>query len=1138
MKVSREARSKYNLDKFDFTDRGDILFDGNLYKVRQFVQKLNQKRDLINYPEKAIKIGYFNGMVLISEISQYMINFYEEQNETFSMHQELYDYLKKNIGQKKLDGTIKNLVKEFPPKQIYDKKIKIDEYLEKKTNDVKNKALLTEEFIKLWVSNTNPSFSPYLELFDDDLLEKEPIYQEIVKNIQTFFRKEAPPLEKTNQSLVKTLKSPFKKHPQSIKKQLTYIHEEWGDFLGTYAMMILTALDLIREEEMMRGLGPGEAQVLEYGELEYENFTPDKDWMPKVVMIAKHTYVWLHQLSKKYNRSITKLNEIPNEELDKLRDWGFNALWLIGLWERSQASKTIKRWCGNPEAEASAYSVYDYEIAYDLGGYEAYRDLERRAEERGIRLASDMVPNHTGIVSKWTMEHPDWYIQLDHKPFPSYSYTGENLSGDPNVGIFLEDKYFSREDAAVTFKRVNYNNNKTKYIYHGNDGTSFPWNDTAQLNYLNPEVREAVIQKILDVSRMFPIIRFDAAMTLTRKHFQRLWFPEPGTGGAIPSRAGHGMSKEEFFKKMPKEFWREVVDRINKENPDTLLIAEAFWLLEGFFVRTLGMHRVYNSAFMNMLSDEDNSKYRAVIKNTLKFDPKILKRFVNFMNNPDEETAIKQFGDGDKYFGVCAMLVTMPGLPMFGHGQIQGFHEKYGMEYRKAYWDEDINWDLLHHHERTIFSIMKKRYLFADVKNFIFYDFWTGNVVNEDVFAYSNRINNERALVIYHNKYAETQGYIKNSVGYAIKDGDDKKIIQSTLAEGLDLPEEGYCIFRDYMSGLEYIRTNKEIHEKGLYVELNAFKTFVFMDFRIVHDNEFFHYKQLYEFLGGKGVHNIDETLQNVVYGPLHTPFENIVNVQHFNKILENGEEPSQLKDLSKNLTILLQEVKNYSSGENDTEPLKEEIMSKLNIIFNLEDHITQLELDDAVNEFIEDLLPKSKFKKSILYSWAFIHLLGKIISEDDYELISRSWIDEFYLVKYINWTLEGMRSDEKRGISPDNATTLIKILTAQQNLFEPANLRQVEGSTLLRRIFNNLEIQNYLGVNRHQDILWFNAESFRRYIKWVLLINIINRLQLSDKNVAQDIEKMTEIVKRWLKLAEETGYKVNAFIDSTQKSE
>ena len=93
------------------------------------------------------------------------------------------------------------------------------------------------------------------------------------------------------------------------------------------------------------------------------------------------------------------------------------------------------------------------------------------------------------------------------------------------------------------FKRVDYHREIHVFIYHGNDGTCMPWNDTAQLNYLNPEVREAVIQTIIAVARKFPIIRFDAAMTLAKKHFQRLWFPEPGTGGAIPSRSEHSLSR-------------------------------------------------------------------------------------------------------------------------------------------------------------------------------------------------------------------------------------------------------------------------------------------------------------------------------------------------------------------------------------------------------------------------------------------------------------------------------------------------------------------------------------------------------------------------------------------------------------------
>jgi hypothetical protein len=251
-----------------------------------------------------------------------------------------------------------------------------------------------------------------------------------------------------------------------------------------------------------------------------------------------------------------------------------------------------------------------------------------------------MVPNHMGLDSSWVKNHPDWFISVDTPPYPSYTFHGPNLSNDPTFNIQIEDHYYDRSDAAVVFRYQNYASGETNYIYHGNDGTSMPWNDTAQLNYMNAKVREEVIQTILNVARLSPIIRFDAAMILTKRHYQRLWFPAPGHAGDIPSRAGRGMTDDEFNRLMPIEFWREVVDRIAAEVPDTLLLAEAFWLMESYFVRTLGMHRVYNSAFMHLLRDEDNQNFLTLIRNTLEYNPEILKRYVNFMNNPDEETAV------------------------------------------------------------------------------------------------------------------------------------------------------------------------------------------------------------------------------------------------------------------------------------------------------------------------------------------------------------------------------------------------------------------------------------------------------------------------------------------------------------------
>ncbi|MCU0644008.1 MAG: alpha-amylase family glycosyl hydrolase, partial [bacterium] len=807
--ISRDARDKYQFDESLFSISGNVIF-ANFHASRKFAQKMNDKRDLINFPEQTVRAGQINALGLIDEILHYVVELYRQQAQPETMKLALA-WLSEKFDRPELEKVLRRFAEEFPPVAVYQRKINIEDYLQGETDGIPNFQIVLEELIMLWLANMNPACSPYLELFEDDRLEKQTKYLSIIEGLKEFFETQ-PHFGPENQNLIDMLRSPAIAVPHSLSGQLQYMLEKWGLLLGKYLYRLLSSLDFIKEEEKMRfAFGAGPSYVYEFrgAEVEPERFSEDKEWMPRLVLIAKSTLVWLDQLSKKYERSITRLDQIPDDELDQLARWGFTGLWLIGIWERSKASKKIKQLCGNPEAEASAYSLHDYVVSYEVGGDDAFFNLKDRCWRRGIRLASDMVPNHTGITSKWAMEHPDWYVSLDYSPYPSYSFNGQNLSEDQRVGIFIEDHYYSRTDAAVVFKRVDFWTGDAKYIYHGNDGTSMPWNDTAQLNYLKSEVREAVIQTILYVARRTPIIRFDAAMTLAKKHYQRLWFPEPGTGGDIPTRAEHGLTKLKFDELIPNEFWREVVDRVAQEAPDTLLLAEAFWLMEGYFVRTLGMHRVYNSAFMNMMKNEDNAKYRSVIKNTMEFNPEILKRYVNFMNNPDEQTAVAQFGKDDKYFGVCAMMVTMPGLPMFGHGQIEGFTEKYGMEYRKAYWDEQPDWNSIHRHEREIFPLMKKRYLFADVQNFLLYDFYAPEgYVNENVFAYSNRFGNERGLVFYNNKFEHARGWIKVSAAYAEKAGasDEVRIAQKTLAEGLALTNDGnyFIIVRDQISGLEY----------------------------------------------------------------------------------------------------------------------------------------------------------------------------------------------------------------------------------------------------------------------------------------------------------------------------------------------
>ncbi|HFD38317.1 MAG TPA: alpha-amylase, partial [Anaerolineae bacterium] len=853
------------------------------------------------------------------------------------------------------------------------------------------------------------------------------------------------------------------------------------------------------------------------------------------------TYVWLDQLSRQYKRDIHRLDQVPDEELDTLARRGFSGLWLIGLWERSLASRKIKQLCGNPEAEASAYSLYDYIIAADLGGEEAYRNLRERAWQRGIRLASDMVPNHVGIYSKWVIEHPDWFIALDHCPFPSYRFSGPDLSEDERVGIFIEDHYYDRSDAAVVFKRLDRWTGTELYIYHGNDGTAMPWNDTAQLNYLKPEVREAVIQTILHVARQFPIIRFDAAMTLTKKHFQRLWFPEPGSGGAIPTRAEYGLTREQFDAAMPNEFWREVVDRVAAEAPDTLLLAEAFWLLEGYFVRTLGMHRVYNSAFMHMLRDEDNAKYRQVMKNTLEFDPEILKRFVNFMNNPDEETAVAQFGKGDKYFGVCTLLATLPGLPMFGHGQVEGLAEKYGMEYRRAYWDEQPDPWLVERHERQIFPLLHRRYLFAEVRNFLLYDFVEGDGpdgrVNEDVFAYSNRAGEERALVVYHNRFATARGRIRESAAFAVKRGGERQLVRRTLGQGLGLrADEGlYYRFRDHVSGLEYLRSGRELVEQGLYVELDAYHCHVFLDWREVQDDERGRYRRLAAYLGGRGVPSIEEALQEVALQPVLTPFRQVVHADFWRRLMgrdgpEGAADAALLDEAEDRLRTLLGEIQRFTGGEGDPAAIARRLRRELAVILALPGEGVQLD---------------------ILLGWLFTHALGRIVGEEGFAARSRSWLDEWFLSRRLAAVFQDLGRDEE---AARWAVETVKMLVGQQgSLLRAAEVGQVsnlpypsEGKAgaahrLLIAWLRDGDVQRFLQVNRYGGGLWFNHEAFEQLLDWMLTLAAVQLNadpDLGEAEAEARLDACRRLIARLREAEAESEYQVVKLIEAVSEGE
>ncbi|MFA7229187.1 MAG: alpha-amylase family glycosyl hydrolase, partial [Melioribacteraceae bacterium] len=795
-----------------------------------------------------------------------------------------------------------------------------------------------------------------------------------------------------------------------------------------------------------------------------------------------------------------------------------------------------------------------------------YNNLNERARARGIRLASDMVPNHTGIYSKWVIEHPEYFIQSPYPPFPNYSFNGEDLSDDPSVQLRIEDGYWEKRDAAVVFQRTDVQNGDARYIYHGNDGTNMPWNDTAQLNMIRKDVREAVIQKIFEVARKFSIIRFDAAMTLAKKHFSRLWYPEPGKGGDIPSRADYAMTREEFDRTFPDEFWREVVDRINAEMPDTLLLAEAFWLMEGYFVRTLGMHRVYNSAFMHMMMKEENSKYRDLISNTLEFEPEILKRYVNFMSNPDEETAIRQFGTDDKYFGVCALMVTLPGLPMFAHGQIEGYTEKYGMEYQRAYYNESPDQWLVDRHKREIFPLMKKRYLFSQVANFWLFDFIDGyGSVNENVYAYTNSEHGEHALILFNNKYENTSGRIFNSSPKLMSNyGGGKENRTVTIASALNInPAPGhFYIFRDHISNLEFTRTGSDIAQNGFYAELGAFKLMVCLDWRLVYDQSGDWEKLVWK-LENSGVPDMMRAFREFKLETIHYSFEQMFDeesIEGFIKtcVVEERKaiEEDRISFVDEKYSGLLNIICGHFGIETSIEPVlkkfEEEIVGvrKLNRLLD-DEYPPEKNLSHSdVHKAVRVSRDTNYHDNSIIFMLLLIISNIKELFPEEGGINRKNYFDEMLLdtpvrkilLKLGKGSYEVFREITLLNISRLNLDGVIGLFDKDKKAVDddpPGDTDKAESG--LAAFLKNELVTDYLGVNEHETVVYYSKENFEELIDWLFTLSALRLMECGNdslKSPEECFQERTQLFRSYWKnakaiisLSERSEYKFDLLI-------
>ncbi|HQG40984.1 MAG TPA: alpha-amylase, partial [Spirochaetales bacterium] len=334
--ILKLIRKQLKLNEIPFSSTGDALVV-DVFSSRVLAMKLSQALPV------PVKAGEVYGSALLHEIAHLLCRYYIQSiyPEAFK---ETAEAAARNLSPTDFATIITAYTDAFPPPEVFSETVSPEAWSKTPANTM----LMLEELLLIRIANENPALSTLHPVFSDAALRAQyPVDKLIAISEKAFML--MPAVEVPGQKpmdLLSMLREPARRFPNSIKDQLAYILTAWKPLLGDILAKLLGVLDLIAEEEKPRfagGPGPNQVLTFEGTEHEYEAFTSDSDWMPKVVMIAKSTLVWLYQLSKKYQRTITTLDAIPDEELEILARRGFNALWLIGLWGRSHASQRIKQ---------------------------------------------------------------------------------------------------------------------------------------------------------------------------------------------------------------------------------------------------------------------------------------------------------------------------------------------------------------------------------------------------------------------------------------------------------------------------------------------------------------------------------------------------------------------------------------------------------------------------------------------------------------------------------------------------------------------------------------------------------------------------------------------------------------------------
>jgi glycosidase len=344
-----------------------------------------------------------------------------------------------------------------------------------------------------------------------------------------------------------------------------------------------------------------------------------------------NTRVWLTLLSKTLGRP-AGLDDIPDAELDRLAELGFDWVWFLSVWQTGAAGQRISR--ENPDWQreftdtlldlcdqdicGSGFAITAYTVSAALGGDAALARLRRRLANRGLKLMLDFVPNHMALDHPWVEDCPEYFVQG----------TEELLAQEPQNYIRVQRK------------------TGDLILAHGRDPYFAGWPDTLQLDYSNPNTQEAMIGELEKIANQCDGVRCDMAMLALPEVFERTWG------------------------RKPEPFWPRAIQCLRERAADFCFMAEVYWDLE-WTLQQQGFDYTYDKRLYDRLREGHARPVREHLHAELDYQNKLAR----FLENHDEPRAAATF-DPQVHKAAAVITYTTPGLRFFHQGQFEGWKKR------------------------------------------------------------------------------------------------------------------------------------------------------------------------------------------------------------------------------------------------------------------------------------------------------------------------------------------------------------------------------------------------------------------------------------------------------------------------------